>query len=183
MAMTKKEVADAVRAWRAAWHTGDIQTIIAMEAWGGGFGFRMLARRDHAAQGEEGRVQGLAQFFGQMDYYRMVLEDLQTSVTGDIGLAWGVFIEEFQEKGRPPERARVRFSKVLTKGASGWQVLLYHRDIQPFTDAGAYPRALTVVAPAHYGGGKAESACPGSAAALSLLECVGGYGLTWHETV
>jgi hypothetical protein len=39
--------------------------------------------------------------------------------------------EEFQEQGRPPERARVRFSKVLTRGARGWQVLLYHRDIQP----------------------------------------------------
>jgi ketosteroid isomerase-like protein len=83
-----------------------------------------------------------------MDSYRLELEDLQTSVTGDIGLAWGVYIEEFQEKGRPPERARVRFSKVLTKGARGWQVLLYHRDIQPFNDDGSYPRALTVVSPA-----------------------------------
>ena len=59
-----------------------------------------------------------------------------------------MYIEEFQEKGRPPERARVRFSKVLTKGARGWQVLLYHRDIQPFNDDGSYPRALTVVSPA-----------------------------------
>ena len=37
--------------------------------------------------------------------------------------------------------------KVLTKGARGWQVLLYHRDIQPYTDDGRYPRALTVVPP------------------------------------
>ena len=57
-------------------------------------------------------------------------------------------MEELQEKGRPPERARVRFSMVLTKGVRGWQVLLYHKDIQPFNDEGAYPRALTVVSPA-----------------------------------
>jgi hypothetical protein len=36
---------------------------------------------------------------------------------------------------------------VLTKGAQGWQVVLYHRDIQPFADDGRYPKALTVIAP------------------------------------
>ncbi len=148
MPMTKEEVAEAVREWCGAWHAGDIQTIITMEAQAGGFGFRELARRDHAAYGEGAYLQRLEQLFGQWDYYRLEFEDLQTSVTGDIGLAWGVFIEEFQEKGRPPERARVRFSLVLTKGARGWQVLLYHRDIQPFNDDGSYPRALTVVSPA-----------------------------------
>jgi ketosteroid isomerase-like protein len=147
MAITKEEVAEAVRAWCIAFHTRDIQTIVAMEAQGGGFGYRPLTRRDHAALGEEGLRQALEQFFSQIDYYHLELEDLQTSVTGDIGLAWGVYIEEFQEKGRPPERARVRFSKVLTKGARGWQVLLYDRDIQPFTAEGHYPRELTVVSP------------------------------------
>ena len=38
--------------------------------------------------------------------------------------------------------------KVLTKGERGWQVVLYHRDIQPFADDGRYPKALTVVSPA-----------------------------------
>jgi ketosteroid isomerase-like protein len=89
-----------------------------------------------------------------MEYYRVQLEELQTSVTGEVGLAWGVFIEEFQEEGRPPERARVRFSQVLTKGARGWHVLLFHRDIQPFTEAGRYPRTLTVVSPANEDGGR-----------------------------
>jgi hypothetical protein len=32
MAMTKDEVADAVRAWCIAWQTRDLQTISAMEA-------------------------------------------------------------------------------------------------------------------------------------------------------
>jgi ketosteroid isomerase-like protein len=146
MAITKEEVAEAVRALFAAFHTRDIQTLLPMEAQAVGFGFRAVAWR--AAGGEGSYVQRHEQFFGQMDFYRLELEDLQTAVTGDIGLAWGVYIEEFQEKGRPPERARVRFSKVLTKGARGWQVLWYHHDIQPFNDDGFYPRALTVVSPA-----------------------------------
>jgi ketosteroid isomerase-like protein len=148
MAMTKEDVADAVRAWCRAWHTHDIPTILALEGHAVGFGFRPWAWRDHVARGAAQDRQAMERFFGQVDYYHMELEDFQTSVMGDIGLAWGVLIEEFQEKGRPPERARVRFSKVLTKGASGWQVLLYHRDIQPFTAEGRYPRELTVVSPA-----------------------------------
>jgi ketosteroid isomerase-like protein len=145
MAITKEEVAEAARAWCRAWDTHDIKTILAMEARAGGFGFRQLARRDHVAIGEQRYGQILERFFDQMEYYRLQPEDLQASVAGDVGLAWGVYIEEFQEKGRPPERARVRFSKVLAKGAQGWQVLLYHRDIQPYDEEGVYPRALTVV--------------------------------------
>ena len=149
MPITKAEVAEAVRGWCTAWPTQDIQTIVAMEARAVGFGFRPLAWRDHIARSEDDYAQVLKRFFGQMDDYSLQLEDCQTSVTGDIGLAWGVYMEQWQEKGQPPERARVRFSKVLTKGARGWQVLLYHRDIQPFADDGRYPRALTVVPPTH----------------------------------
>lgn len=145
MPITKEEVAEAVRRWYAAWHTGDIRTIVAMEAEAGGFGFRALARRDHAALGE-GFFHFVERFFSQMDYFRVEVEDLQTSVTGDIGLAWGVHIEEFREKERSPERARVRCSLVLTKARGSWQILLYHRDIQPFNGEGSYPRALTAEA-------------------------------------
>ena len=149
MPMTKEEVAEAAREWCEAFNTGDIPTIIAMEGQAGGFGYRALAQRDHAALGEGTYwQQRLEQFFGRMEYFHCKLEDLQTSVTGDIGVAWGLLIEEFQEKGRPPERVRIRLSLVLTKGARGWQVLLYHRDIQPFDEDGSYPRALTVVSPA-----------------------------------
>jgi ketosteroid isomerase-like protein len=144
MAITPEDVADAVRQWCTAWHTRDIPTILAMEAQAGGFGFRRVDRRDHVAMGDR---KTLEQFFGRMEDYRLEPEDIQTAVTGAVGLAWGVYIETFQEQGRPPERARVRFSKVLTKEPHGWQVLLYHRDIQPFTDDGRYPRTLTVVPP------------------------------------
>jgi ketosteroid isomerase-like protein len=149
MSITEEEVADAVRHWCTAWHTRDIPTILAMEAQAGGYGFRPLARRDHAARGEADARQTLERFFGRMIAYRLEPEELQTSVIGEVGLARGVYIETFQEQGHPPERARVRFSKVLTKGERGWQVRLYHRDIQPFADDGRYPRALTVAPPTH----------------------------------
>ena len=148
MSITKEEVAEAVRAWCRAWDTHDVSTILAMEAQASGFGFRPFARRDQAAVGERGYLQMLERFFSEMEYFHLRLEDLQTAVIGEVGCAWGRHVEEFQEKGRPPERARVRFTKVLTKGTHGWQVLLYHRDIQPFGDDGRYPRSLTIVSPA-----------------------------------
>ena len=148
MPITEEEVVEAVRGWCAAWHSRDLKAILAFEARACGFGFRPLARRDHAAQGQAAYSEMVQQFFGRMLYYRLELQDIGTSVTGDTGLAWGTYVEEFQEKGQPPERACVRFSKVLAKGSDGWQVLLYHRDVQPFNEDGRYSRALTAVAPA-----------------------------------
>ena len=145
MAITKEEVAEAVRAWCHAWHTRDIETLLVMEAPSFGFGFRPFTPRDHVIAGEAGRSEKFERFFGRMDAYSLVPEDVETAVVGEVGLAWGTFLEMWQDKGQPPEQARVRFSKVLTRGAQGWQVLLYHRDIQPFADDGRYPKALTVV--------------------------------------
>ena len=100
--MTKDEVAEAVRAWCDAYDTHDIDTIVEMEASSLGFGFRTAAPR---ARGRIGREQ-LERFFSGVDYYRLTLESLETDTNGDVGLAWGVFIEHFQHKGQPPERAR-----------------------------------------------------------------------------
>jgi hypothetical protein len=108
---------------------------------------RPWAWRDHVARGEAQDRQALERFFGQKVSYRLEPEDFQTSVEGALGLAWSVFLEAWQDHGHPPEQARVRFSKVLTKSPHGWQVLLYHRDIQPFTEDGWYPKALTVGSP------------------------------------
>jgi hypothetical protein len=85
--MTKEDVAEAVRGWCTAFHTKDIQTIVAMEARAVGFGFRPWACRDHIARSEEDYAQVLERFFGQMEYYALQPEDFQTSVTGEIGLA------------------------------------------------------------------------------------------------
>ena len=144
MPITKDEVAEAVRAWFTAYDTHDVDTLIEMEATSVGFGFRTFAPR---GQGRIGR-EILDRFFGGTDYYRLLPENFETAVAGDLGLAWGVFVEEFQLKGEPPERARVRFSNVMAKGAHGWQVLLYHRDIQPFTTEGGYPKTLTSISAA-----------------------------------
>jgi ketosteroid isomerase-like protein len=139
MAMTKEDVAEAVRAWCTAWHTRDMETIMAMEARAVGFGFRPFTRRDHLANARgEARERPLERFFNQKESYSLVLEACETTVVGDVGLAWGTYLETWQDQGHPPEQALVRFSKVLTRGESGWEVVLYHRDIQPFTAEGRY---------------------------------------------
>ena len=73
-----------------------------MEAQAGRFGFRRMDRRDHVAIGEAPYRKTLEQFFGRMEAYRLEPEDLQTAVTGAVGLAWGVYLETFQEQGRDP---------------------------------------------------------------------------------
>ncbi len=148
MSITKEEVAEGVRGWFSACKAGDMKTVAEMEANAIGFGFRTAAWRDQTHRGEP-YLQILERYFDNFDYFRIELEGLHTSTEGDIGLAWGVHVEEFKVKGRPPERARVRFSLVLKKGAAGWQVLLFHRDIQPFDEKGLYLTELTEVSPAH----------------------------------
>jgi hypothetical protein len=74
-----------------------------MEARAVSFGFRPFIWRDHIANARgEARERQFERFFGQMDSYSLVPEDFETSVTGDIGLAWGTFMEKWQKKGRPP---------------------------------------------------------------------------------
>lgn len=147
MTITKEEVAEAVRAWCNAWHTRDIETLVAIESEAFGFGFRPFAPRDHVAEGQAAQRERLRRWFGSLDSYSLVPEDFETSVAEDVGMAWGTFIEKWQDRGQPPEQARVRFSTVFIKGAQGWQVLLYHRGIQSFTEEGHYPKTLTVVSP------------------------------------
>jgi hypothetical protein len=97
MAITKEEVAEAVRAWCNAWHTCDVETLLRMEAQSFGFGFRPFAPRDHAAEGQAKQRERLERFFGRMDSYSLVPEDFETSVVGEVGMAWGTFIESWQE--------------------------------------------------------------------------------------
>jgi Domain of unknown function (DUF4440) len=82
----------------------------------------MMARSPKQSQRER-----LERFFGRMDSYSLVPEDFETSVVGEVGMARGTFIESWQDKGQPPEQARVRFSNVFIKGTQGWQGLQYHR--------------------------------------------------------
>jgi ketosteroid isomerase-like protein len=73
-----------------------------------------------------------------MKYYRISIDELQTDVSGDVGLAWGVHKEEFQVKGRRAEKVRIRFTMTFRYVGQRWRTLLYHRDIQQFHEDGTY---------------------------------------------
>ena len=149
MSITKEEVADAVREWLAVANDPErIAELVAMESQSAGFGYRTSAWRDIATMGGATYAVVMAQFWKQVVYFRTELNEFHASVAGDVGLAWFVYTEEFQEKGRPPERAMGRGSIALSKGPNGWQVLLFHRDVQPFDPDGRYPRSLTTIQPA-----------------------------------
>ena len=88
---------------------------------GVGFGFRTFAVRT-----------GIPDSVPSMDYWRVTLDELHTSVVSDIGLAWGVHREEFRVRGGSPGTALVRFTYTLRWDGQRWENLLYHRDAQAF---------------------------------------------------
>jgi len=59
-------------------------------------------------------------------------------------MAWGTFIEKWQDKGQPPEQARVRFSNVFIKGAQGW---MSDNDLQALAAAAQDRPSLEEVLP------------------------------------
>jgi len=153
---TKEDVAEEMRRKFAVFDSGNVDAIL-QNAQGAGFGYRTAAvrsmpwagvdARDVAARGVDVRRQAIKQFLDSMEYYHTKFEELYTSVEGDIGLAWGIFVEEFKVKGRPPEKARVRFTETLKKEDVRWRTLLFHRDIQPFDEHGRYLTRLTLTTP------------------------------------
>ncbi len=145
MTITNEEVAEAVRGWVAAFT--DPARIRAYEPESIGFGSRTLAVRHMATLSEEQFMAVYRRFLDSLVTYQAELTSLDTAVAGDVGLAWGFFVESFQEKGRPPERSTVRFTLTMAKDDSGWKVLLYHRDMQPLDENGRYLRSLTTVGP------------------------------------
>ena len=90
---------------------------------GVGYGFRTFAVR-----------RGPPDSVPQMTTWRVTLDELNTSVVGEIGLAWGVHVEEFTEQGMPRRVVRVRFTNTLRWDGQRWVNLLYHRDAQEFPD-------------------------------------------------
>ena len=98
---------------------------------GVGYGFRMFQARVAPPDS-----------IPSMEYWRVTLDELHTSLIGNIGLAWGVHTEEFKVKGQQPETVRVRFTNTLTWNGQRWENLLYHRDAQVFGPDGRYLREL-----------------------------------------
>jgi hypothetical protein len=120
-----------------AWGAHDPVRLADLDATGGvGFGFR--ARDARVFTTKDQAVAGTKAFFESVAYYRITPEEIHTKVVGDVGLAWGLYTEEFQVKGRPAERIRARFSDTWKRDESGWHLLTYHRDAQPFDGSGRY---------------------------------------------
>ena len=142
MSITPDEVEAAVRDWIHACNTGDIRRGAAMEVTGAGYGYRSPTWRDLAPAGER-YLETIGQFMASLEAFHGEFEELHTKVHGDVGFAWGVYVEHFQPKGGTPERARVRFSQAMTKTDDGWKFLSFHRDIQPFDADGRYLPSLT----------------------------------------
>jgi hypothetical protein len=83
--------------------TPESRTIWRELGWNGvGFGFRTFAARRPST--DASFAQSVDQFTSALNYYRIHLDELQTTVEGDIGLAWGVHTEVFQVKGQAPDQ-------------------------------------------------------------------------------
>jgi len=143
MGISKEDVAAAVRHWLDLNNRRQAAEIAAMEGNAVGFGYRSPTLRDLSQVGEAGYAAGMARFFATLEFYEARFEELETAVHGEIGFAWGRIVEDLRYIGRDPERARVRFSQAMAKTDRGWQVLSFHRDIQPFDSEGRYPGELT----------------------------------------
>lgn len=150
MPVTKEEVAQAMRDYMDAINgryrsTAGENGLRAFETGCHGFGYRTAAARDFSDIREAAYATISDRWRGGLDRYQVELETFDTAVVGEVGLAFGWYVEEFQHKGQPPERARVRFSQSMVRDAEGWHVIHFHRDIQPFDENGQYPRSLTRV--------------------------------------
>lgn len=147
MTITNEDVARVVREWIEVGNAMDFQRQSELEPAAFGFGYRTVAVRQTSGQSGQELRAAFERWKESLASYRLELDTVETAVFGDVGLAWGWYTEDFQHKGQPPERARVRFTKTLLRDADGWKVILYHRDIQPFEADGRYPRSLTLVEP------------------------------------
>jgi ketosteroid isomerase-like protein len=146
MAVENKEIAEAVQRYLSTFSTGDMETFAKIEAAVVGFGFRTIGWRSRTRDlGVEAFVERAKKNRENFEVYHAEMEELNTSAEGNIGLAWGFWVERFKVKGRPPEEARVRFSFVFKKEADGWRMFMYHRDIQLFDKEGRYRTEFTKV--------------------------------------
>lgn len=125
-----------------SWESGQPMRDQVRQVWsqlgrgGAGYGFRTFQARGNTARSNSNQTSQA--LLPSMEYWRATLDELHTAVIGEIGLAWGVYTEEFKVKGQPPETVRVRFTNTLRWDEQGWENLLYHRDAQLFGEDGRY---------------------------------------------
>jgi hypothetical protein len=144
---TKEDVAEEMRRRFTVFDSRNLDAIMQNSHEGVGFGYSSAAPRSapwgSADPGDEAAA--IKRFLDSTEYYHTKFQELHTSVEGDIGLAWGIFVEDFKVRGQPPEMARVRFTQVLKKEGVRWRPILFHRDIQPFDKQGRYLKQFTRV--------------------------------------
>ena len=91
MSITKEEVAEAVRRYVARFNSGDMKAVVGMDAGCVTLSWRGAAWRDLRAISEDVYLKALQQLREPFEYRRVDLEELNTSVESDIGMAWGIF--------------------------------------------------------------------------------------------
>jgi len=125
-----------------SWSSMDVEKIIEkqLSSYEQGFGFRTPNLRidENIATREQLKTR-LERFFNTKEYYNIYIEEMEVFVHGNTGVAWGVHIEDFQQKGSMPEKISVRFSMTFLKTGTGELItILNHRDNQRFNEDGRY---------------------------------------------
>jgi ketosteroid isomerase-like protein len=136
MTLTPADVEAQIQVEFEAWKSCDPQRVADLYTGGVGFGYRTL--NAHAVYTKEAYLKFLQTWFAQFEQYTITDEQIETSIDGDTGLAWGFYKEEFTVRGQEPEVIRIRFTEVLKRDSSGWRIVFYQRDSQPFDSAGRY---------------------------------------------
>jgi ketosteroid isomerase-like protein len=140
--LTPAEVEARIRAVFGIWKTLDPASIADLYSGGVGFGYRSREARP-PYETKEAYCEALRSWLGMFEHYTIDIEQVETAVDGDVGLAWGFYKEEFALRGREPEVISGRFSEVMRRDPSGWRTLLYQRDAQPFDSTGRYIPSAT----------------------------------------
>ena len=139
--LTEDEVRARMEREFAAWDRGDVETIAANRyGFAPGYGLRTQVPRGTDSRYSDAVLLARVQkFHASMEYYNVQAETIEVAVHGDTGVAWGVYTEDFQVKGRPAERLRVRYTQTFRKTDDGELVtILAHRDVQNFDADGRY---------------------------------------------
>jgi hypothetical protein len=144
--LTEDEVRAQMEREFAAWDSGAVETIAANRyGFAPGYGLRtQIPRGDDERYSDRALLARAERFQASMEYYNVHAETIEVAVSGDTGVSWGVYVEDFQVMGRPPEKLRVRYTQTFQKRGDGELVTLVgHRDVQRFDDDGRYVPSFT----------------------------------------
>ena len=118
--------------------SGDIEASVPdnIFGFGNGFGYRTRSPRFESPDDLKDRQD---QFVDYMEYFKWSPNEIHIHVEDRVGVAWGVFTEDFQMKGRKPEKNTIRFSMTCVLDGNGeWRELVGHRDMQEFDSNDLY---------------------------------------------